>query len=44
MFGRHTGHLASPIRRSILREFGKWVVGVGTEANASLRLVSLCSE
>ncbi|MCW2916400.1 MAG: hypothetical protein JWN52_4468 [Actinomycetia bacterium] len=27
-----------------LREFGKWVVGVGTEANASRRLVSICSE
>jgi hypothetical protein len=27
-----------------LREFGKWVVGVGTEANASPRLVSVCSE
>ena len=27
-----------------LREFGKWVVGVGTEANASRKLVSVCSE
>jgi len=27
-----------------LREFGKHVVGVGTEANASPRLVSVCSE
>ncbi|PPK65420.1 uncharacterized protein (TIGR00288 family) [Actinokineospora auranticolor] len=27
-----------------LREFGKRVVGVGTEANASPRLVSVCSE
>jgi hypothetical protein len=27
-----------------LREFGKWVVGVGTQANASRRLVSVCSE
>ena len=27
-----------------LREFGKNVVGVGTEANASQRLVSVCSE
>src|SRR6201993_4914380 len=26
-----------------LREFGKWVVGVGTEANASRKLVSVCS-
>ena len=27
-----------------LREFGKWVVGVGTQANASRKLVSVCSE
>lgn len=27
-----------------LREFGKHVVGVGTEANASSRLVSVCLE
>jgi hypothetical protein len=27
-----------------LREFGKWVVGVGTEANASRKLVSVTSE
>ena len=27
-----------------LREFGKWVVGVGTEASASSRLVAVCSE
>jgi hypothetical protein len=27
-----------------LREFGKWVVGVGTEATASHRLASVCSE
>ncbi len=27
-----------------LREFGKWVVGVGTEANASRKLVAVCSE
>jgi uncharacterized protein (TIGR00288 family) len=27
-----------------LREFGKWVVGVGAEANASRRLVSVSSE
>jgi uncharacterized protein (TIGR00288 family) len=27
-----------------LREFGKYVVGVGTEANASPRLVSVCTE
>src|SRR4029077_9414631 len=27
-----------------LREFGKWVVGVGTEANASRKLLSVCSE
>jgi len=27
-----------------LREFGKWVVGVGTEANASRKLVSVSSE
>src|ERR1700730_2657599 len=27
-----------------LREFGKWVVGVGTEANASRKLISVCSE
>src|SRR5579859_7416000 len=27
-----------------LREFGKWVIGVGTEANASRKLVSVCSE
>jgi len=27
-----------------LREFGKWVVGVGTEANASRKLVSVGSE
>ncbi|HTW04910.1 MAG TPA: NYN domain-containing protein [Streptosporangiaceae bacterium] len=27
-----------------LREFGKWVVGVGTEASASNRLVAVCSE
>ncbi len=27
-----------------LREFGKWVVGVGTEASASDRLVSVCSQ
>ncbi len=27
-----------------LREVGKWVVGVGTEANASRKLVSVCSE
>jgi NYN domain len=26
------------------REYGKWVVGVGTEANASRLLVSVCSE
>jgi uncharacterized LabA/DUF88 family protein len=26
-----------------LREFGKWVVGVGTEATASHRLASVCS-
>jgi uncharacterized LabA/DUF88 family protein len=27
-----------------LREFGKWVVGVGTKASASSRLVAVCSE
>ncbi|PJE93807.1 NYN domain-containing protein [Streptomyces carminius] len=27
-----------------LREYGKWVVGVGTDASASRRLVSVCSE
>jgi uncharacterized LabA/DUF88 family protein len=27
-----------------LREFGKWVVGVGTRASASARLVAVCSE
>jgi uncharacterized LabA/DUF88 family protein len=27
-----------------LREFGKWVVGVGTRASASSRLVAVCSE
>jgi uncharacterized LabA/DUF88 family protein len=27
-----------------LREFGKWVVGVGTKASASARLVAVCSE
>jgi uncharacterized LabA/DUF88 family protein len=27
-----------------LREFGKWVVGVGTQASASSRLVAVCSE
>ena len=27
-----------------LREFGKWVVGVGTRASASTRLVAVCSE
>jgi hypothetical protein len=27
-----------------LREFGKWVVGVGTEATASPRLASVCSQ
>jgi len=27
-----------------LREFGKWVIGVGTEANASRKLISVCSE
>jgi uncharacterized protein (TIGR00288 family) len=33
----------SPLVRR-LREYGKWVVGVGTEANASRLLVSVCSE
>ncbi len=33
----------SPLVRR-LREFGKWVVGVGTQANASRLLVSVCSE
>jgi uncharacterized LabA/DUF88 family protein len=27
-----------------LREFGKWVVGVGTKASSSSRLVAVCSE
>src|ERR1700726_4451319 len=27
-----------------LREFGKWVVGVGTKASTSSRLVAVCSE
>src|ERR1700750_1310626 len=34
--------LVSRVRR--WRELGKWVVGAGTEANASRKLVSVCSE
>src|SRR5260221_10801376 len=36
------GHYSPVVLR--LREWGKWVVGVGTKASASSRLVAVCSE